>query len=109
MPVETLPTIAEGTAFAKPVRTREVLAAIRRSGGAAVSVTEKEIVEAMNDLARSGLYVEPTCASAAAGLSGLLGRGLIRPDEVTIVVLTGGGLKATRRIGELMGVLNTSL
>jgi threonine synthase len=108
MPVETLPTIAEGTAIAKPVRTREVLAAIRRSGGAAVSVTEKEIVEAMNDLSRSGLYVEPTCASAAAALSGLLGRGVIRPDEVTIVVLTGGGLKATQRIGELMGVLNTS-
>jgi threonine synthase len=108
MPVETLPTIAEGTAIAKPVRTREVLAAIRRSGGAAVSATEKEIVEAMNDLSRSGLYVEPTCASAAAALSGLLGRGVIRPDEVTIVVLTGGGLKATQRIGELMGVLNTS-
>ena len=42
MPVETLPTIAEGTAIAKPERTREVLAAIRRSGGAAVSVAEEE-------------------------------------------------------------------
>ncbi len=108
MPVETLPTIAEGTAIAKPVRTREVLAAIRRSSGAAVSVTEMEIVEAMNHLSRSGLYVEPTCASAAAALSGLLGRGVIWPDEVTIIVLTGGGLKAAQRIGELMGVLNTS-
>ena len=98
MPVETLPTIAEGTAIAKPVRTREVLAAIRRSGGAAVSVTEEEIVEAMNDLARSGLYVEPTCASGAAALSGLLRRGMIRPEEMTVVVLTGTGLKATQRM-----------
>ena len=54
MPIEALPTIAEGTAIAKPVRTREVLAAHRRSGGAAVSVAEEEIVEAMNDLAKSG-------------------------------------------------------
>ena len=108
MPVKTLPTIAEGTAIAKPVRAREVLAAIRRSGGAAVSVTEEEIVEAMNDLARSGLYVEPTSASAAAALSGLLRRGVIRPEETTVVVLTGAGLKATQRIGELMGVLPTS-
>jgi threonine synthase len=106
--VETFPTIAEGTAIAKPVRGREVLAAIRRSGGAAVSVTEEEIVEAMNDLAGSGLYVEPTSASAAAALSGLLGRGVIRLEETTVVVLTGAGLKATQRIGELMGVLSKS-
>jgi len=109
VPVETLPTIAEGTAIAKPVRTREVLAAIRRSGGAAVSVSEEEIVEAMNDLAKSGLYVEPTSASAAAALSGPLRRGVIRPEETTVVVLTGGGLKATQRIGELMGVLPISV
>jgi threonine synthase len=106
--VETFPTIAEGTAITKPVRGREVLAAIRRSGGAAVSVTEEEIVEAMNDLAGSGLYVEPTSASAAAALSGLLGRGVIRPEETTVVVLTGAGLKATQRIGELMGILPKS-
>ena len=103
VPVETRPTIAEGTAIAKPVRTREVLAAIRRSGGAAIPVTEAEIVEAMNDLARSGLYAEPTSASAAAGLSGLLQRGLIRPEEASVVILTGSGLKATQRIGDLMG------
>jgi threonine synthase len=108
MPVKTLPTIAEGTAIARPVRTREVLAAIRRSGGAAVSVTEQEIVEAINDLARSGLYVEPTSASAAAALTGLVRQGVIRPEELTVVVLTGAGLKATQRIGELMGVLSKS-
>jgi threonine synthase len=108
VPVETLPTIAEGTAIAKPVRTREVLAAIRRSGGAIVSVTEEEIVEALNDLARSGLYAEPTSASAAAALTDLHRRGVILSGQATVVVLTGGGLKATQRIGELMGVLATS-
>jgi threonine synthase len=63
----------------------------------------------MNDLAKSGLYVEPTGASAAAALSGLLRRGVIRPEETTVVVLTGAGLKATQRVGELMGVLPTSV
>ena len=87
MPIEALPTIAEGTAIAKPVRRCEVLAAIRRSGGAAVSVSEEEIVEAMIDLAKSGLYVEPTSASAAAALGGLLRRGVIRTEETTVVVL----------------------
>src|SRR5271166_3655234 len=109
MPVKTLPTIAEGTAIASPVRTREVLAAIRRSGGAAVPVSEDEIVEAMFALARSGLYVEPTSASAAAALSGLVRRGVIGPEETTVVVLMGAGLKAAQRIGELMGVLPKSV
>ena len=32
------PTIAEGASIAKPVRAREVLAALRRSGGATVAM-----------------------------------------------------------------------
>jgi len=28
-----------------------------------------------------------------------------RPEETTALVLTGAGLKATQRIGELMGIL----
>ena len=34
-----------------------------------------------------------------------LERGAIHPGETTVLVLTGAGLKATRRIGELMGAL----
>jgi threonine synthase len=102
--IEARPTIAEGTAIAKPVRTREVLAALRRSGGGTVAVTEDEIVSALMKLATSGLYAEPTSASAAAALSNLLAQGRIEPGETTVVVLTGSGLKATQRIGETMGV-----
>jgi hypothetical protein len=29
---------------------------------------------------------------------------VIRADETTVIVLTGSGLKATQRIGELLGV-----
>jgi threonine synthase len=48
--------------------------------------------------------VEPTSAAAAAGLSHLLAAGAIRPDETTVLVLTGSGLKASERIGELLGI-----
>jgi threonine synthase len=105
VPVEIRPTIGEGTSIAKPVRSREVLAAVRRSGGATVAVSEAEIERALAELGRLGLYVEPTSSSAAAALTRLLEQGDIRPDEITVLVLTGTGLKATRRIGELMGVL----
>jgi threonine synthase len=100
--VETQPTIAEGTSIAKPIRTPELLNAIRRSGGMTATVTEAEIVAAMFDLAHVGLYAEPTCATAAAALSNLLRDGVIRPEETTVVILTGSGLKATQRIGELL-------
>lgn len=101
-PIDPKPTIAEGAAIAKPVRAREVLAAIRRSGGAAVAVSEAEIVGATLQLARSGLYAEPTSAIAAAGLSALVREGAIGDEETNVVVLTGSGLKATQRLGELI-------
>ena len=102
--IEARPTVAEGTAIARPVRTREVLAAVRRSRGRTVSVSEREIVTAHGELARTGLYVEPTCATAAAALSRLLAEQVIAPQETTVLILTGTGLKATQRIGELMGL-----
>jgi threonine synthase len=98
------PTVAEGIATPKPTRVAEVLRAVRKSGGAVVAVSEAEIVEALRDLSRRGLYVEPTSATAAAGLTRLLAEGVIRPDEATVLVLTGSGLKASATTGELLGL-----
>ena len=103
----SLPTIAEGASIAQPVRTREVLAAVRRSGGATVAVSEVDIERALFELSRIGLYVEPTSAIAGAAFTKLLERGVIHPTETTVLVLTGAGLQATRRIGELIGALPT--
>lgn len=99
-----LPTIAEGTSIATPIRLREVVAALAASGGGGVLISEAEIAEAMLDLAGIGIYVEPTCAQASAAYSKLLASGLIAPDDLTVLVLTGTGLKATPRIAELLGV-----
>jgi threonine synthase len=103
--VDVKPTIAEGTAIARPVRAREVLQAIRRSNGGTVAVSEEEILSAVVELGGSGLYVEPTSATVAAAFDRLLATGEIRPHETTVLVLTGTGLKATQRVGELMGLL----
>lgn len=104
VPTTITPTIAEGIASSKPTRVREVLSAVRDSGGAIVAVTEDEIVAALGTLARMGLYVEPTSAAAAAGVSQLIHSGAIRRDESTVLVLTGTGLKASDRIGELLNL-----
>ena len=99
-----LPTIADGIATPRPVRIAEVLSAVRRSKGSVVAVAEDEIVPALAELGRLGLFVEPTAATAGAALIRLLRDGTIQPDQTTIVVLTGTGLKAAERIGELLNI-----
>jgi threonine synthase len=98
------PTMAEGTAIARPIRLREVLGTLRETRGGAVTLTEAEIGKATLDLARIGIYVEPTSAQAAAALSKLLETGTITPEQTTVLVMTGTGLKATSRIAELLGI-----
>jgi threonine synthase len=61
-------TLAEGTAIAEPVRDREVLRAIRDSGGAATAVVEEELLPAVRALARTGVFVEPTSAQVLPAL-----------------------------------------
>ncbi|MDR3537326.1 MAG: threonine synthase [Acetobacteraceae bacterium] len=98
------PTIAEGTAIAQPIRLPEVLGTLRETRGGAVMLTEGEIAAAVFALARMGVYVEPTAAQPAAALAKLLATGMILPEQTTVLVLTGSGLKATPRIAELLGV-----
>jgi threonine synthase len=101
-PVAVRPTVAEGIASSKPTRMREVLAPVRASGGSIVAVTEDEIVTALGALAKKGYYVEPTSATAAAGLSQLISNGAIRAGDTVVLVLTGTGLKASESIGRLL-------
>lgn len=103
-PGSILPTIAEGTAIASPIRLREVVSALTASDGGGVLISEAEIAEAMLGLAATGIYVEPTCAQASAAYSKLLAAGSIAQDDLTVLVLTGTGLKATPRIAEVLGV-----
>jgi threonine synthase len=104
VPFPARPTVADGIAAPQPVRIAEVLHAVRRSQGSVVAVGEEEIAPALITLGRLGLFVEPTAATAAAALTRLLDDGTIRADHLTVIVLTGSGLKAVDRIGPLLGV-----
>jgi len=104
VPTDVATTVAEGIASSKPTRLREVVRAVRNSGGSIVAVSEDEIVSALGALARQGLYVEPTSAAAAAGLRQLFKSKAIVPEQKTVLVLTGTGLKASEKIGQLLKV-----
>ena len=97
------PTLAEGTAIARPVRDREVLAAVKDAHGGFQTVAEDEIPEAVLALAAQGLYVEPTSAIVAAAVPGFVRQGLIETGETVVAVLTGSGLKAGHIMADVVG------
>ncbi len=96
-----VPTIAEGASIATPVRLPETVEALRRCGGAAVAVTEPQIHDSVRALAARGLYAEPTSAVAVAALDHFIADGGITPDQTTVVVLTGSGLKSADKMAPL--------
>jgi len=98
------PTIAEGTAIKRPLRMRRLLDAIRRSTGGTVAVSEGDIRDAAYELAASGLFVEPTSATAAAAFDKLIRDKVIKATEITVIVLSGGGLKASAFYQEMSGL-----
>ncbi|MEP7199881.1 MAG: pyridoxal-phosphate dependent enzyme, partial [Chloroflexota bacterium] len=86
-PIVKQSSVAEGIALAHPIRDREILQAIRETDGDAIAVNDEETLAARRELARIGLYVEPTSAVVGAALKRL------RLDGVIVAVLTGSGLK----------------
>jgi len=103
VPREVRKTIAEGTAIKQPRRLREIIEALRESGGGTVALTEEEIVSGLRRLAHQGLFAEPTCASAAAALDKLSSAGMVKASESTVVIVTGTGLKAASTAADLIG------
>ena len=90
--VEPFKTIAEGIANSEPVHGRELLRIVRETNGAAIAASEDEIRAARVNLARDGIFVEPTSATAIAVLEKIWGS--IQENETVVVSLTGNGLKA---------------
>ena len=95
-------TIAEGTAIKAPLRLREMIMALRETGGDTVAVAEADIIAAFNRLALNGMLVEPTSATAAAAIDRLFARDAIHPKELTVVILTAAGVKSGHLIEELV-------
>ena len=68
------------------------------TGGAIVAVEEDEIVESFHGLALRGFFVEPGDVRQPARFCVAFGRGAVKEDETSVLVLTGHGLKAADKI-----------
>ena len=92
-------TIARSLAIGNPADGPFALRLIRESGGWAEDISDPEIIDAIKLLAQSeGIFAE-TAGGVTAGVTAkLIQQGRIRPEETTVVCITGNGLKTTDAI-----------
>jgi threonine synthase len=98
MPVKP-DTIAKSLAIGNPADGYYALDAIRSSGGACASVTDAQIIEGIQLLARTeGIFAETAGGVTIATLKALVESGVIRSDERTVAIVTGHGLKTVEAL-----------
>jgi threonine synthase len=83
-------TFAEGVRIRKPLRSDILIHLVESTGGRFVVVEEERIILGRDELARRGLFVEPTSAIVWNGLAQIIDQ---VPDPV-VAILTGSGLKS---------------
>ncbi len=89
-------TIARSLAIGNPADGTYAARAIRATGGWAEDVSDVEIVSAMQELAETeGVFTETAGGVTTAVTARLYAHGRIQPDELTVICITGNGLKTT--------------
>jgi threonine synthase len=96
-------TIAKSIAVGNPADGHYALKAARESGGSAQAVTDEEIIEGMKLLARTeGIFAETAGGAVVAGLQKMVRSGLIKRDALTVVCITGAGLKTPEAVSSVV-------
>jgi threonine synthase len=97
-------TLADSISVGIPRDRIKALRAVRNTGGAFITVSDDEILDAMRVLARrAAVFAEPAGATGYAGLAKAVRNGLVRSDERVVVVVTGNGLKDVRSAMQAVG------
>ena len=89
-------TIAKSIAIGNPADGYQVLKSVRSTGGAGAAVSDPQILDAIQLLAETeGIFTEPAGGTTLAATVELVRRGVIGPDESTVICVTGNGYKTT--------------
>ncbi|GHV84510.1 threonine synthase [Spirochaetia bacterium] len=87
-------TVAFGINVPKALGDFLVLEALYKTGGCAVAVEDREILDALRELAAAeGCFVCPEGAAVFAGLKKLRAENWIKPEETAVLLNTGTGIK----------------
>jgi threonine synthase len=97
-------TLAKSLAIGDPADGVYALEVVRRRGGMVDAVTDTEILEAIQLLARTeGIFAETAGGVTIATLAKLASKGVVRDDERVVVYVTGNGLKTVEAFGDTVG------
>ncbi len=89
-------TLADSISVDLPRDGVRAVRAATQTGGAYITVPDEEIISAIADLGKVGIFAEPAGSTAYAGLKKALKEGVIGADEPTLVLNTGNGMKDIR-------------
>jgi threonine synthase len=89
-------TVAAGLRVPVAIGDYLILDAVRESGGAAITVSETELLGGMKLLAsREGIFASPESGAAAIGAKKLRDLDLLAATDETVIFSTGSGLMHT--------------
>lgn len=91
-PVKSI-TLADSISVDLPRDGLRAIRAARQTGGFYLTVKDDDILNAISDLGKVGIFAEPAGATAYAGLKEACRRNLVNKDDPIIVINTGSGLK----------------
>ena len=92
-------TIAKSLAIGNPADGYYTLGVMAESGGAGVAVSDEEIVEGIQLLARTeGIFAETAGGVVVSGLRRLIEAGRVGRDELVVAFITGAGLKTQEAV-----------
>jgi threonine synthase len=89
-------TLADSISVDLPRDGVRAVRAATQTNGAYLTVPDADILTAIAELGRAGIFAEPAGSTAYAGLKKALRTGLIQPSDPVLVINTGNGLKDTR-------------
>jgi threonine synthase len=91
---ESPQTIASGLRVPSPIGDFMMLRALRESGGAALAVSDSDMLAGMRELAETeGILTSPEGGATLAALKKLLGEGSVAGHESIVLFLTASGYK----------------
>jgi threonine synthase len=101
-PWEGASTLADGLRVPRAIGDFLILRAIRESGGTALAVPDRSMVEGMLDIGRyEGISAAPEGGAALAAIEALVANGSIEPSDRVVLFNTGGALKYLDVIGPM--------
>ena len=89
-------TLADSISVDLPRDGVRAVRAARQTGGRYITVSDDEILAAIAELGKEGVFAEPAGATSYAGLVKAASEGLLANDEPVMVLNTGSGLKDVR-------------